>query len=119
MSDRKSIKEQIEEYRLKYDLYEQILCTPEENKLFNELSKQGEKLPDDVYPLDPDWRNVNNSGKTEFCRLIRPELTQEDIMEYLMYKKLNMLKTIKNCLVFFTTLIIIVIIYFLIIAALN
>ena len=107
MNDSKSIKEQIEEYRLKYDLYEQILCTPEENKLFNELSKQGEKLPDDVYPLDPDWKNVNNSDKTEFCRLVRPELTQEEITEYLMYKKLDMLKTIKNCVVFFTVLIII------------
>ena len=117
MNESKSVKLQIEEYRLKYDLYEQILCTPKENKLFNELSKQGEKLPDDVYPLDPDWRKVNNSDSTEFCRLIRPDLTQNDIMEYLMYKKLNMLKTIKNCIVFFTVLMIIGIILF--VLALN
>ena len=107
MSDSKSIKEQLDEYRLKYDLYDQRLCTDEENEEYRKLLKQGEKLPDDVYPLDSDWRNVNNSGKTEFCRLIRPELTQEEITEYLMYKKLDMLKTIKNCVVFFTVLTII------------
>ena len=45
MNDSKSIKEQIEEYRLKYDLYEQILCTPEENKLFNDFRSKEKSSP--------------------------------------------------------------------------
>ena len=117
MDDNKSIKQQLDEYRLKYDLYDQRLCTSEENKAYRGLLKQGKELPADIYPLDPDWKKVNNSDSTEFCRLVRPDVTQEDIMEYLMYKKLDMLKTIKNCIVFFTVLMIIGIILF--VLALN
>ena len=31
-------------------------------------------------------------------------MTEEEIAEYLRYKELKMLRTIKNCVVFFTTL---------------
>ncbi len=98
---------------MKYDLYEKALCSQKENQEYKDLLKQGKRLPEDVRTND-DWRNVNDS---EFYRLVRPELTQEEITEYLMYKKLDMLKTIKNCVVFLTVLMIIGI--FLFILSLN
>ena len=104
MSDSKNIKEQIEEYRLKYDLYDHTLCTKEENKEYNDLLEQGESLPEDVYPIDSYWSILKNGKNSEFLKLIRPDVTQADVMEYLMYKKLDMLNTIKNCVVFFTVL---------------
>ena len=111
MSDSKNIKEQIEEYRLKYDLYDHTLCTKEENKEYNDLLEQGESLPEDVYPIDSYWSILKNGKNSEFLKLIRPELTQEEITEYLMYKKLDILKTIKNCVVFFTVLAVISLIF--------
>ena len=104
MNNNKSIKEQLDEYRLKYDLYDQRLCTDEENKAYRELLKQGEKLPEDIYPIDPSLEDMNITGKTKFLELLRTELTQAEIMEYLMYQKLDMLTTIRNCIVFFTVL---------------
>ena len=106
MGDSKNIKEQLDEYRLKYDLYDQRLCTSEENKAYRELLKQGEKLPEDVYPLD----TARLSDEKEFCELLHSELTDAEITEYLTYKKLDMLKTIKNCIVFFTVLTVIALI---------
>lgn len=113
MNINRRIKRELDRYRLKYDLYEKALCSQKENQEYKDLLKQGKRLPEDVRTND-DWRNVNDS---EFYRLVRPELTQEEITEYLMYKKLDMLKTIKNCIVFFTVLMIIGI--FLFIIALN
>ena len=110
MNTNRRIKRELDHYRLKYDLYENALCSQKENQEYKDLLKQGKRLPEDVRTND-DWRNVNDS---EFYRLVRPELTQEDITEYLMYKKLDMLKTIKNCVVFFTVLMIIGIFLFII-----
>ncbi len=113
MRANRRIKRELDNYRLKYDLYEKALCTQKESQEYEDLLKQGKRLPEDVR-TNNDWSNVNNS---EFFRLVRPDITQEDIMEYLMYKKLDMLKTIKNCIVFFTVLMIIGIILF--VLALN
>ena len=113
MNTNRRLKRELDNYRLKYDLYEKALCSQKENQEYKDLLKQGKRLPEDVRTND-DWRNVNDS---EFYRLVRPELTQEEITEYLMYKKLDMLKTIKNCVVFLTVLMIIGI--FLFIIALN
>ena len=113
MSTNRRIKRELDRYRLKYDLYEKALCSQKENQEYKDLLKQGKRLPEDVRTND-DWRNVNDS---EFYRLVRPELTQEEITEYLMYKKLDMLKAIKNCVVFLTVLMIIGI--FLFILSLN
>ena len=104
MDQNKRIKEVLDEYRLKYDLYDQRLCTDEENKAYRELLKQGEKLPEDIYPIDASLEDMNITGKTKFLELLRTELTQAEIMEYLMYQKLDMLTTIRNCIVFFTVL---------------
>lgn len=107
MNTNRRIKRELDNYRLEYDLYEKVLCTQKESEEYKDLLKQGKRLPEDVRTND-DWRNVNDS---EFYRLVRPNLTQEEITEYLMYKKLNMLKTIKNCVVFFTVLAVISLIF--------
>ena len=112
MDQNKRIKEVLDEYRLKYDLYDQRLCTDEENKAYRELLKQGEKLPEDIYPIDASLEDMNITGKTKFLELLRTELTQAEIMEYLTYQKLDILATIRNCVVFFTALTVISLILF-------
>ncbi|MBQ4140495.1 MAG: hypothetical protein IJD70_04065 [Clostridia bacterium] len=119
MKSSKKIKRELEMYRLKYDLYEKVLCTPKENEKYKDLLKQGKKLPEDIYRAYSDWRNVNDDGDSEFFRLVCPDITQDDIMEYLMYKKLDLLKTIRNCVVFFTILMIIGLVLFGLNAALG
>ena len=104
MNTSKRIKRELDRYRLKYDLYEKALCSQKENQEYKDLLKHGKRLPEDVYPIDSYWSILKDGGNSEFYRLVRPELTQEEITEYLMYKKLDMLKTIKNCLVFFTVI---------------
>ncbi len=110
MDQNKKIKEELDEYRLKYELYDQILCTKEENEEYKDLLEQGKNLPEDVYPIDSYWSILKNGSNSEFLRLVCQDLTHEEIMEYLQYKKLDMLTTIRNCVVFFTVLTIIALI---------
>jgi hypothetical protein len=112
MDQNKRIKEVLDEYRLKYELYDHIECTKEENEEYKSLSEQGKSLPEDIYPIDSYWTLLKSGANSEFLRLLRHDLTEAEIMELLMYKKLDMLRTIRNCVVFFTALTVISLILF-------
>ena len=112
MDQNKRIKEVLDEYRLKYELYDHIECTKEENEEYKSLSEQGKSLPEDIYPIDSYWTLLKSGANSEFLRLLRYDLTEAEIMELLMYKKLDMLRTIRNCVVFFTALTVISLILF-------
>ena len=112
MDQNKKIKEVLDEYRLRYELYDHIECTKEENKEYENLSEQGKSLPEDIYPIDSYWSILKNGANSKFLKLVRTDLTEAEIMELLMYKKLDALITIRNCVVFFTALTVISLILF-------
>lgn len=90
-------------YKEQFDLIQKIPCTKEENKAYTQLLKNGQPLPQHVYKyeysLSEDWE--------EFYTLYIPNLTEHEINEYLTYKQLSLLNTIKNYLLFFVILTII------------
>lgn len=66
--------------------------------------KDGGVLPKGVFAY------VYDSGETsttEFYTVYETDLTESEVKEYLTYKKLSLIKTIKNCIMFFTVLTII------------
>ena len=66
------------------------------------MVENGYELPKNIYNcLD----SAYEESTEDFCESSEPGLTESEIMEYLIYKKLELLKTIKNCVVFFTVLI--------------
>ena len=94
------IRQELRSYKYEFDLLQKIPCAPVENKAYLKLLKAGQPLPDGVF------RYEYQSGieSDEFYTVYEPELTADEIAEYLTYKKLHMLRTIKNCVVFFTVL---------------
>ena len=98
--DRIDIKARLEEYRQSFGLRQKIFCSIKENKEYLKLVKSGGSLPDGIY------RSVWESGmeSDEFYMVDEPELTEAQLHEYLTYKQLDMIRTIKNCVVFFTTI---------------
>lgn len=76
-----------------------IDCSREDNKQYAQLLKNDEPLPNGVY----EYKMVTGEGTGTFYTVYEPNLTQEEKMEYMVFKQLKMLKTIKNCVVFFTT----------------
>ena len=75
-------------------------CSDEENKAYSEMLKKGEQLPDGIE------QRIDGSGfKTDtFYSLKDTGLSDTEKQEYIMYKQLQNIKTIKGCVVFFTVL---------------
>ena len=87
---------------LKYEseLCQEVDCTEEENKKFSEMLAHKEELPTDVIQ-----RQTSYGAKLdEFYRVIPLPLSSEDLLQYCALKNMKNIKTIKNCVVFFTVI---------------
>ena len=106
-TEKVDLRKELERHKFEFGLKQQILCSKEESKVYHNLLKNGEPLPEGVR------RVVYESGElstTEFFTVYEADLSDAEIQEYLTYKQLSMIKTIKKCAMFFTTLTIISII---------
>jgi hypothetical protein len=88
--------------RLKYQLgfLKRTDCSANDTKKYIEMLNQGMPLPDGVFRDDPDCRNEFAT----FYTVEKTELSKEEISEYIQYKQLCTLITIKKCVVYFTVL---------------
>ena len=93
----------LNEFKEKFDLIQKIPCTKEENKHYAAMQKSGQALPQGVYVYE--YTSVDDYA--EYYTVYIPDLTSDEIQEYLTFKKLSILNTIKNCVLFFTILTII------------
>lgn len=98
---KKDLRKQLREYKFQFGLMQKTPCNGLDNKTYRDMVKNGEKLPENVFPYIYD---DGSESETEFYIVYEPDLTEAEIAEYLTYKKLEMIRTIKNCAVFFTTL---------------
>lgn len=88
-----NLKEAVKSYKFDLDLLQKIPCSDEENKEYRKILQEGGKLPSGVYPY------TNERGKAsvkEFYTVYEPDLTEAELEEYLKYKELSILNTIKN-----------------------
>ena len=99
-----NLREELRAYKCEFDLLQKVPCSKQENKEYEKLLKNGGTLPEGVFAYD----YINGETSTsEFYTLYEEDLTETEKVEYLTYVKLRLLKTIKNCAVFFTVLTII------------
>lgn len=98
------LREKLHTYKCQYDLTQKIPCSEKENAQYQKIVEAGGTLPEDIHPYIYDDDVVS---KTEFYTLYEPDLTEKETQEYLTYRKLEFLRTIKNCVLFFTVLTII------------
>ena len=91
--------------KLKYDLgiLKEVNCPTEETKAFRKLLEEGKPLPEGVLQHNAD----DEPEYATFYRVEKTDLSPEELSQYIEYKRLKSLITIKNCVVFFTVLTII------------
>ncbi len=106
----KDLKQELAKYKRKFGLQGRISCSDAENKQYLEIINSGGQLPEFIGR----YKLVNGSYLDEFFVMQEANLTPEEKQEYIQYKMLEMqstsnayLRTIKNCVVFFTVLTII------------
>lgn len=99
MKNMNPLKAEIVNDKLKLKLLTERPCTLEENKKYAEMQENNIPLPENVAKYDTVY-----STDDAYCVISEAELTPEEKAEYVEIKRLRYLKTIKNCLVYFTTL---------------
>lgn len=98
------LRKELRSYKYEFGLLQKIPCSKQENKQYQKLLKDGGVLPEGVFAYLYD-DGVTSS--TEFYTIYETDLTETEVTEYLTYKKLSFIRTIKNCIMFFTVLTII------------
>ncbi len=102
MSESKiDLKKELNYLQYELQLLQKSDCSKEENKKYKELLKQGQDLPEGIY------RYKAESGEylDQFYTIHKPtELSSDERMEYILLKQFQQVKTIKNCVLFFTIL---------------
>lgn len=98
------LKDELRQLRFEMKFLQKIDCTKEENKTYQEMLKNGESLPNGIYQ----YKDLTTGDFIpSFYTVWDPELTDAEKQEYIQYQELLHLRTIKNCVVFFTILTII------------
>lgn len=93
-----TFKEGIEQTKVNLGITRYINCTESENIAFRNLIRQNKALPPNVYLV----KGTNNISTACFFKVLEPP--EKDIDDYLKYSQFKMIRTIKNCAVYFTTL---------------
>ena len=96
-----NLREELRYHKFEFDLLQKIPCTKQENKVYQQILKRGGTLPDGVFAYVYD---SGETSQTEFYTVYEADLSEAEIREYLAYKQLSLIRTIKNCIVFFTIL---------------
>ncbi len=89
------------ELKYKLGILQRTDCTWEEDDKYRSLLRENKPLPDGILYDAP------SDGSLElphFYKVQKANLSKEELAEYVQYKQLKSIVTIKNCLVFFTVL---------------
>ncbi|MBR5140313.1 MAG: hypothetical protein IKV16_04580 [Clostridia bacterium] len=90
-----NIKRELEEYRVEYGFIKEEYCTYEENQKYEEILKNGGTLPEGVKPTC--YEDGTRSGM--YYTVHEEKLTDAERLEYLSYKKLSILKSIRSLVI--------------------
>ena len=98
-NDTKNLREELNSLKLEIGQLQRIPCSDEDNKVFEKILDEEKPLPDGVYQYMYDDGELST---TKFYTVEKADLTDSEIQEYLTYKQLSMVNTIKKCVLFFT-----------------
>ena len=93
------LRNELRLYKFDFDLLQKIPCSKKDNKKYEKLLKDGGVLPEGVFAYGYE---TGDASTTEFYTVYEADLTEAEIVEYLTYKKLSMLRTIQNCILVLT-----------------
>ena len=94
-----NLRNELRLYKFDFDLLQKIPCSKKDNKKYEKLLKDGGVLPEGVFAYGYE---TGDASTTEFYTVYESDLTEAEIVEYLTYKKLSMLRTIQNCILVLT-----------------
>ena len=97
------LTKELEQLKHTLGILQEVDCTDSETEEYRKLLSQGASLPDGVLRRNPEV----SDAYAMFYIVKETELSKDNLSEYLQYKQLCTLITIKKCVVFFAVLTII------------
>ncbi|MBQ8605327.1 MAG: hypothetical protein IJ408_01200 [Clostridia bacterium] len=97
---KKDIREQLIDDKIKFGFLKKVPCDKNKNEEYKAILKSGGSLPSGVYPYTDEEGELTD----DFYKLYETELTDKEREEYLVFRKLALLNTIKNGVLFFVIL---------------
>ena len=97
------LTKELEQLKYKLGILQEVDCTYEEDEKYREMLQENKPLPDGILCRNPE----GSAEYASFYKVERTTLSEDELAEYLQYKQLKSIITIKNCVVFFTVLTII------------
>ena len=94
-----NLRNELRLYKFDFDLLQKIPCSKKDNKKYEKLLEDGGVLPEGVFAYGYE---TGDASTTEFYTVYEADLTEAEIVEYLTYKKLSILRTIQNCILVLT-----------------
>lgn len=95
-----ALQNELRELKIKAGLLSEVPCTEQETEEYQKLLENNETLPTGVYSRD----KILSENNTFYTVHGESELTEAEKKEYIALKQLKYVKTIKNCVLFFTIL---------------
>lgn len=86
------LRKELRSYKFEFNLLQKIPCSKQENRNYQKLLKEGKTLPKDVFSYT---YQTGETSTTDFYTVYEADLSEAEIAEYLTYKKLSLLRTIK------------------------
>ena len=93
-------KEELEELRIKYNTFSKKECDEETSKKYDKMLDG--KHPEGILPEDVEYEFDYDNQRYKYYYGSQSELNKDEIQEFIGYKTIKLLTTIKNCVLFFT-----------------
>lgn len=98
----KFLRNSLKDLRHEFHIAERRPCSEEETQKYTQFIKEGQSLPENITAS----KEYGMGGEVIYHFYIsdQSDLSHEELYEYIMLKQLQNIRTIKNCVVFFTAL---------------
>lgn len=97
-----TLRNSLNNLRQEFQITQKLPCSKEDEKKYSQLIAEGHALPDNIV-VSKDY-GMGNEVIYRFYVVKDSGLSSDEMSEYIMLKQLQNIRTIKNCVVFFTIL---------------
>lgn len=91
------LRNELRQLKFKNNLLQEIVCSEHDSTLYSQMIKDGKKLPDGVF-------HRKDGNYSVFYTVYETDLSNDEKAEYFSLLQSTNIKTIRNCIVFFTVL---------------
>ena len=101
------LRDELRQLKFENGLLQKIDSSKDDSKIYNQLKKRNEKLPDGVF----EYKSMNGEPLNMFYSIYESDLTEQEKKEYFLLKQTASITTIRNYFIILTIFVVIYVIF--------